>query len=244
MHNLQNLQNISGFNKKYNIETQTLTDYIKSLSGLVAYYPLDETSGNAINQAPDTIGSYDGVVTGATQGATGLVGNAYSFDGVGDKVVVAHDANLNFTSNKLTIFALVKQTGNNSSIRTFIKKNNSYLLRLETTSLNARFSYWNSTPSIKNVVDGVVDSNWHLILGRYDGSVATNNQQIFIDGSVVQSATQANENGSTATEDIGIGANATDASEAMIGLLQHVGIVKGALTDTQILRMAQLANLA
>jgi len=47
------------------------------LNNLVSYWKLDESSGNAL----DAHGSNDGIVTGATQGASGKINTAYSFDG-------------------------------------------------------------------------------------------------------------------------------------------------------------------
>ena len=50
--------------------------------GLLFYLKLDESSGNAI----DAVGGLSGTVTGATQGATGKINTAYSFDGNTDYV--------------------------------------------------------------------------------------------------------------------------------------------------------------
>lgn len=86
MMNLNSLANIGVLGGRPGSSPVTLSQYIKSLSGLVAYYPLDETSGDAINHAPATFGTLNGTVTGATQGAAGQVGLAYAFDGENDEV--------------------------------------------------------------------------------------------------------------------------------------------------------------
>lgn len=52
------------------------------LTGLISYWKLDESSGNAI----DSHGSNDGTVVGATQGAAGKVGTSYDFDGGNDQI--------------------------------------------------------------------------------------------------------------------------------------------------------------
>ena len=59
------------------------------LSDLKAYYKFDEASGNIINKASDVgsvaeIANSDLVVTGATYGSTGIIGDALSFDGTND----------------------------------------------------------------------------------------------------------------------------------------------------------------
>lgn len=53
------------------------------IDGAVQGYHLNELSGNAL----DSVGSNDGTVTGATQGVTGILNNAYSFDGASDTVI-------------------------------------------------------------------------------------------------------------------------------------------------------------
>lgn len=70
---------------------------------LVAHYPLDEDSGTT---AYDHTGNgYDGTVTGATVGATGLLGTgAYSFDGTDDYVGLGTDL---FSFGQGTIVAWV-----------------------------------------------------------------------------------------------------------------------------------------
>ncbi len=53
-------------------------------SGLVSFWPLDEASGDAW----DPINGNNGTVNGATQGASGQINTAYSFDGSDDYVDV------------------------------------------------------------------------------------------------------------------------------------------------------------
>ena len=63
------------------------------LDQLLAYYKFNTTSGGLLNKAVDVgssdeITNSDGTVTGATT-TTGLIGNAYDFDGIDDKVEMA-----------------------------------------------------------------------------------------------------------------------------------------------------------
>jgi hypothetical protein len=60
------------------------------LDSLLAYWKLDESSGDAI----DSVGSNDGTVSGATQGVTGKIIDSYSFDGINDKVEFGSDSSL------------------------------------------------------------------------------------------------------------------------------------------------------
>jgi hypothetical protein len=52
------------------------------IPGCVAYYTLNEASGDAL----DSVAGNDGTTSGVTYGATGKIGDAYTFDGVNDYV--------------------------------------------------------------------------------------------------------------------------------------------------------------
>lgn len=121
MQNLQNVQNLSSFSRKFG-GSVTLQDYIKSLSGLVAYYPLDETSGNAINRAPATLGSFDGTLTSVTQGVAGQSGNAYTFDGSTSTINLGNASSSNSLKPALpiTIGFFMKFSANPATIDRFI----------------------------------------------------------------------------------------------------------------------------
>lgn len=60
------------------------TERIKEIEDLVFYYHTQEVADEAINQAPDTFGSFDANPNGVTRGQKGLIGNSYSFDGIND----------------------------------------------------------------------------------------------------------------------------------------------------------------
>jgi hypothetical protein len=80
-------------------ETDTRKIYTKlpiSKTGCLAYYNFEQTTGDLINQATTSNGftdglgsSADGTNNGATQTATGKIGNAWSFDGSNDYVSIA-----------------------------------------------------------------------------------------------------------------------------------------------------------
>ena len=70
--------NVSEYSNKVTFTTTTI-DTTALFQNAVAYYKLDETSGDAI----DLINANNGtLVGGVTQGVAGKIGNAYSFDGV------------------------------------------------------------------------------------------------------------------------------------------------------------------
>src|SRR6188768_557077 len=80
------------FDKVSKSRLTRLSQSIRLIPGLVAYYPLNEPSGNiAYNRAPATVGTYDATVSGPTQNAAGKYGPAYSFDGVNDIITDSLD---------------------------------------------------------------------------------------------------------------------------------------------------------
>jgi len=77
------------------------------LTGLVSYWKLDESSGNAL----DAENSNDGtVVGGVTQGASGKLGTAYSFSGSGQYVDFGDIAALDGIT-KLSAFCWINRGG-------------------------------------------------------------------------------------------------------------------------------------
>jgi hypothetical protein len=83
-----------------NIIANTINrNFLKYISqaDLVAYWALDETSGNAI----DSIGGNNCTVVGATQGVTGKINTAYSFNGTSNYMKTI--STIDFNSKIITV---------------------------------------------------------------------------------------------------------------------------------------------
>jgi hypothetical protein len=80
---------LNGTTASDNLNPSTLT------IGVVSYWTLDETSGNAIDVAG---GGNNGTLTSTTQGVTGIINKAYSFNGTSSKVDMGNPANLSLTT--------------------------------------------------------------------------------------------------------------------------------------------------
>lgn len=73
----------------YTSPSALLFTAIMRTSGLVAYYPLAELAGNALNWIPAGSGTLTGRATGGpAQNQTSKVGKGYVFDGINDAVIV------------------------------------------------------------------------------------------------------------------------------------------------------------
>ncbi len=87
-------------------------------SGLVSWWPLDESSGTT---TADIVDSNPGVVNGEAVFVAGKVGNALDFDGMNDTVEIAHSANLK-PSTEITIDAWIKPNRVNALLEIFRKE--------------------------------------------------------------------------------------------------------------------------
>lgn len=240
MQNLQNLSNIQGLGISKAV-SQSLSDYIKSLSGLVAYYPMDETSGTVCyNRAPATAGTLDGTIAGATINQAGQVGKAYSFDGTGDKISIAHNAVLNLSS-ALSVFAIIRPVnaggGGFGRILSKASGNNAYGLnvKLVTTGAAIRVQFNNDD---YNSNEFIVFNNTYFVVATRNGTAIN----YYSNGSLVNAQTAINAINTNNTQELAIGDWYTN-DRGFNGLMQHVGLVSRSLTLPEILRMAQLAKL-
>lgn len=215
----------------------SLSSYIQSLSGLVAYYPLDETSGNALNKAPATIGTLDGTVTGATQGQPGQSGLAYSFDGVNDEVALTNNAIFQLTAGSLGV--LIKPAVDIGALtKATLSKENAYALFLDAENFKT-YSWAGSVGFRDSGVNVVTDQIFHYISMTFQSGVV-NGTKLYVDGVLKLTTTITIQSNGQA---LYIGRSAI-SSHPFKGLMQHAFISSGLLSDAQHLRISQLAGLA
>jgi len=234
-----------------------LQTYIKSLSGLVAYYPLNETSGTvATNRAPTTLGTLDGTTSGATVGVAGKVGRAYSFDGVNDRIDLQ---NGNTVKNlaACSIGALVNVKAGIVDRRIYQELVNDSgdssrlslrLLSTEKFDLVARTGAAADTARIVVTPDAYADG-WYSVVATVD--IEDDAMKIFVNG-VDTAATGDSTFAGTAFADTDpnqvplIGCGYTGAgtySNFFDSLLQHKFVVNRLMTATEILKLARIANV-
>ncbi len=237
MQNLQNLQGLTfGAKKSYAsaAPAQTLPEYIQSLSGLVAYYQMDEASGNAINTAPDTIGTLDGTNSNITYSTPGQVGDSYTYNGTTSQTVVANNAALQVTTG-LTLGAIIRRdvtlnVENGISTKTFYNLilNSSGNIRLEIEAMGY-------TSVLSN---GVVPSEtWTYVIATYDMV----NLKIYMNGVIDPNVGNRTDPISTNSDDFRMGVH---SGGFFPGELQHEIVMNRAVTAEEVLTMAQLAGLA
>ncbi len=136
------------------------------LDDLISYWKLDESSGNAI----DSVGSNDGIVTGAIQGESGKINTAYNFSGGNDYITIGQ-TDLDITDKNISISAWIKVDSTSA--------NGMIVARDGAGGSNIQYRLWlnNGIPQFDvgslgaAIADGAITADtWTLITGTSDGS--------------------------------------------------------------------------
>lgn len=216
---------------------------------LVAYYPLDEGSGNDIQDAQ---GSYDGTRYGfETSGngwAAGLVGKALDFDGLDDYVLLPGSI-MNDTSGSIS--AWVKTTaGVASSARHIVYagsgngdgygSNDELHLSMQGDSGNPDFFIEASAMGADvntNAAGSLNDGLWHHVVATWNGNIG----MVYQDGQYRDSDNYTPV-GYTCTLATLIGSHSSRTSSperAWKGLIDEVRLYNRALTHAEITQLYQ-----
>jgi hypothetical protein len=227
-------------------------NYIRSLGGLVAYYPLNEESGSAINRAPATEGTLNGDVSGTTvQGVDGLAGKAYEF--VQDPITTS-TANSVRGQSLVTVGAIVKVTDNAANRTIWLEPTNVGtastrfgfgILANDTVYIGGRAGDGIGFQSVASPYVLPNDKFYYIAAGV---DVPNKVGRIFINGRQVVSGSFSGFNAATFTDSapgasVRIGKH-TNSLEPFVGRMQHVFKVHGRLlTASEHRRIAELAGL-
>lgn len=199
------------------------------LDGLVGYWKLDESSGNATDYSGN---SNTGTPTGVTQGASGKINTAYTFAGGGSSYLdCGTNASLRMTAAG-TLSAWVYQTTSNNYATVignddFDTDRHGYNFFIR---LNGTISLELASASASQSVNGSTISNnsWHHIAATWDGT----NVHIYIDG-VDGGANSQTVTPTANTASFKIG-NASIGSYDYVGTVDEVGVWNRALTGAEI----------
>lgn len=182
-------------------------------TGLKAYWKFNEASGNIINvseSAADLGSAADLSVTGATYSQPGIIGNSLLFDGVNDFCQAGSSlSQFNFMHNTTAIFTLIMwyKLGASppSTQRGFfgtmgLSSSQTGICMAITTSRELHFICGDGTTPAVLDHSGVIfpnDTNWHMLMVKWDYAHATNNLMYSVDNGSVTTVTKANATAST-----------------------------------------------
>src|SRR6056297_1039050 len=187
---------------------------------LTSYYSLQETSGEVI----DSHGDNNALNFDVTRGATGIINNAFDFDGDNDVV----DINDFGTTSSDLSFSLWVKTSLSSGREYFIGIYGDDSLWLgidegEFFSRSDEAQSWGG-PSLD-------DGNWHHVVVTISGDTTKD----YIDGNLVATNTRSTTFSPSSTDDVQIGNKGDDHfGRYMDGKIDEVGIWDKALNSTEV----------
>jgi hypothetical protein len=200
-------------------------------TGIVSYWTLDETSGNAIDAAG---GGNNGTPTSVTQGATGKINTAYSFNGTTSKVDMGASTNLALTTGSVSCWVYMPSLPVNDGI-IFEKGDMSIQLYgygmyysggnlvFETASNTHHTNYYANTGVILHA--GV----WYHVVCTWNGTTVVT----YLNGNQTLSASQATPT-VFSTYDFGLGKNLPTNTAGFAGTIDEAGVWGRALTAAEV----------
>ena len=206
------------------------------ITDLVSYYKLDT---NATTQ-PDSKGSNDGTVSGATYTASGKINGGYSFDGTNDRVSITGAA-LKAISGSFSVSLWMKDDSSTEAFAHCIGRGTwqSGAWHIQRDPNDRSGSSGNSVRLLMfssgiNEVYATTQvfgtGNWHHIVITYDSS--DRGMEIYIDGSSEGTATKGDTFATSAYE-TRIGEQ-PDGNRDFKGYIDEVGIWTRVLTSAEV----------
>jgi hypothetical protein len=205
------------------------TGCVPAPSGLIAWWPGD-------GDADDIVGGHHGTLVNGVTFAPGLVGQAFSFDGVNDFVNVPHAPDLSFgRTSPITVDLWAFRTGTGSVMHLIGKRlltcgggvEANYQLALNNNS-GEGLGFGAACCAGNEVATGIdlPLNTWTHLAGTFDGPT----YRFYIDGQLV--ATAAGLLGPPNTSPLKIGGSGNCATFA--GLIDEVEIYNCTLSDAEI----------
>ena len=214
--------------------------------GLVSYYKLNETTGST---AFDSLFLHNGTITGATKGAPGIIGTAYSFDGFGDYVDFGDvsdfdmEYNLPFsisfwnnhtsTSNDVFI-GKIQNLAHTKKGWVIMKSFGRIILQLNGGTSAGSNELQVITDSGETYNDGTLR---HFVV-TYDGSADQTGVKFYVNGTLVSHGTTFNTLSATIlnTDSMRIGATSTGSNEIR-GNIDEVAIYNRTLSQEEVTQL-------
>lgn len=207
-------------------------------NSLEEYYKLDETSGQAVNSVSPGVNNSSSLT--ATRGATGKIGNAFSFNGVSQRVDFADHTNWTITTtSSLSISVWIYLTGDIASngYANIWGHQDGPQLFLQKDGVKYKIGWYagNNTPVSTNAMLFLLNTWEHIVITK-NGS----NVNIYRNGTNVGTltATDIDVNPSA----VFIGADSHSSYEAFKGRIDELGIWKRTLSASEVSQLYNSGN--
>jgi len=138
--------------------------------GLVSVWKMDGVAGAVV----DSHGSNDGVNEGATRGVTGIIDNAFDFDGTNDLVNISDDASLDPTAEiSISLWANLTFDADNPLIFKGTDSNEKYLIYLSNLGRINFYAKYSVSGRVRVFADVATENEWNNIIVTYtDGNAS------------------------------------------------------------------------
>lgn len=228
--------NLSGSSANLGVQSSTAPDLNSSL---IAYYKLDEGSGNKFY---DSITSYVAGVSSSTaptwqNNSQCYKGKCLLFNGINNEISLGNSSNLDFSTENFTVSAWINQTSSANNKKIIFKGNpfcdtctGGYTLFTHagvprfavnlTTASGDSYSTYNNSLTIN-------DGKWHFVAGQRSGDII----KLFVDGKFISNTSLST--GATIV-DSGSYFYISGSSYSYEGSIDELKIYNTALTDEQI----------
>jgi hypothetical protein len=203
-------------------------------NGLVAYWPLEESTG----AAKDSTETYDGTVTGTTRGVSGKVGNCYQFASSGDRITIpSFDMS---STNKLTLSYWLKTSSSDLAvtIEHSVNSNNYNAFGMDISENYggviigvSHGSMWSHCHTENAYNDG----EWHHVVMTVDRSLSTAIVKLYLDGNADYTTSEdyTGDTGNFGNYTLYIGGQSTSTYN-FVGYLDEIGVWNRVLTTNEI----------
>ncbi len=208
-------------------------------ANLAAWWPLDG-NGN------DIIGSNNGTFNDSPTVVAGAVGNALSFDGVNDYVVVPSSAAINAGTGDFSVAAWIKTT--TTGLQVFIDKRSSVPVGYEFLVYNGRLSVQLADPTDYSIYHSpaaaplINDGQWHYVAMSVDRDNAQG-LKLYTDGQVSATFDPRGRSGSLSSDaNLLIGGHALGSGSHFAGSVDEVDFYSRALAASEVAAIYQAGS--
>ena len=175
-------------------------------------------------------------IVGTPVYVAGITGMALSLDGVDDHVNCGNDTKFNITE-QITLSAWVNtnDSGNGQHNPFVGKGDQSYAIKHASNNSMEFFIYDSTWQTLQSPVDDSFNGVWHHVAGTFDG----NQLRLYVDGSLADSLDYTGAI-ATSTYPVNIGRNSQNTDRLYEGAIDEVRIYNRALSEGEILFLANL----
>ena len=207
-------------------------------TGLISYWMFDEGTGTLVSDSSD---GNNGTAIGNPVWSTGISGNALTFDGVDDSVVIPDSANLVMGANDFTLMAWIYPTaytgnlGLNAIVTKHAGDEGSWLFRVAANHDGVpRLNFETDYPTLRYYGNTEITLNaWHHVAVKRNG----NGYTFYVDGH--EDGTFYDEKVFTTQEPLVISDQGNVDNERWTGGIDEIALYQRALNSSEIFNQYQ-----